>query len=403
MDALGGVTFSTAGGKTISSGRTLNLNGISSWGAGGVFFNGGTLVNQAGGVLTTTTNDAMTNFGGTNQFTNAGTFTKSAGTLTTTIGIPFSNTGTVNASSGTVSMTSTVAEHSGTTLTGGTWNVTNGATLNFSSGSNLTTIGSAASVSLDGASSTFNRVGPVTASTLTTNQGNFTLKNDRDITTASAFSNSGTVSIEDSATLFRIGASGSLAYTQTGGYTILAGGAMIDASAFNLNGGTLGGTGTIDAPLTTSGTTTIAPGSSPGALAVLGIATLASGNTFAVEVGGLTQGTQYDWLDVSGVLTLAGLLDVDFISSFENSVLPSDVFYIATAGSPIQGAFSNVASGNRIGTNTSKSFEVWYGTGSPYGENNLVLTQAPEPGRVMLLLACIGALSWKAQRRRRRK
>ncbi len=97
--------------------------------------------------------------------------------------VAFNNTGTVNVTGGTLTVYGGVTQHSGTTLTGGTWNMSGGSTLTFTTGSNLTTIGSAASVSLDGAASTFNQLS-ATASTLTTNQGSFTLKNDRDITTA---------------------------------------------------------------------------------------------------------------------------------------------------------------------------------------------------------------------------
>ena len=396
LSTSGGTTHFTGGvvitgnSQTITS-RAVTMAGTSSIGAGTLNFNSaGSLTNNGTfNVSNGSFLDFINTAGTASSFTNTGTIHKSgAGTwtlLSNSNGVIFSNTGTLNLTQGAFTIANAVTQHSGTTLTGGTWNVSGGGTLTFSTGSNLTTIGSAASVTLDGATSTFNRI-PTTASTLTTNQGSFTLKNDRDITTASAFSNSGTVSVQDSATLFRIGATGNLAYTQTGGMTILAGGAIIDASAFNLDGGTLTGTGIIDSPLTTSGSTIIGPGASPGALTINGNANFGSGNTFAVEVGGLAQGTQYDYLDVNGVLTLAGLLDVDFISLFENSVLPSDIFTIATADSAILGSFSNVASGSRIGTNTALSFEVWYGALSPFGENNLVLTQAPEPSRALLIV-----------------
>jgi hypothetical protein len=38
------------------------------------------------------------------------------------------------------------------------------------------------------------------------------------------------------------------------------------------------------------------------------------------------------------------------------------------------------------------SFEVWYGAGSPYGENNIVLAQAPEPSRALLLMLGLAGL-----------
>lgn len=133
-------------------------------------------------------------------------------------------------------------------------------------------------------------------------------------------------------------------------------------------------------------------------ITINGSTILGGGNTLAMEVGGLAAGIDYDVLAVNGILTLGGLLDVDFINSFENSVQISDIFTIATATSPILGGFSNVASGGWLSTNTGHAFEVWYGAGSPCGANNLVLTGAPEPSRALLLLL---GLSGMVKRRRR--
>lgn len=82
------------------------------------------------------------------------------------------------------------------------------------------------------------------------------------------------------------------------------------------------------------------------------------------------------------------------------SVIPSNIFIIGTADFAILGAFSNVASGGRISTNTSKFFEVWYGVGSPYGANNLVLTQAPEPSRALLLVVGLAGIAMRRRRQR---
>lgn len=401
----GGITMSGAATKLVS--RTLTNNGAATWSAGGFqigasavgVFNNGSISNPTASFTNSFDGSVSTNFAGT--FNNFGVFTKSGGTGTTTISSAFSNTGTVNVNTGTLTLSGAITQHSGTTLTGGTWNVTNNSTLTFSSGSNLTTIGSAASVSLDGATSTFNRLGSVTASTLTTNQGSFTLKNARDITTANAFTNSGTLTVQDSTTTFKIGTTGNLAYTQTGpsSVTILAGGAMIDSSAFNLNGGALRGTGTIDSNLTatTANATTIAPGASPGTLTINGSTVLGNSNTLAMEVGGLAAGIDYDLLAVNGILTLGGLLDVDFINGFENSVQFADMFTIVTSTSPILGAFSNVASGSLLATNTTWNFQVWYGAGSPYGADKVVLV-SPEPSRVFFLM--LGLCSMVMRRRR---
>lgn len=394
----GGLTISGASSKTLNTSRIVNNSGVANW-TGGSFDtgNGAVFNNQATGTFTTNFDGNFSfDLGGTtSSFNNAGTFTKSGGAGSTFISAAFGNTGTVNVNSGTLALFGGVTQHSGTTLTGGTWNVTNGAVINISTGSNITN--NQGNVTLDGAGSSFAKF----TTALNNNQGSLTLKNNRDLTTAGAFSNSGTMTVQDSTTVMTVGAGGGSAYTQTAGFTVLAGGAIIDASAFNLNGGTLSGTGTIDAPLSAiSGVpSTIVPGASPGVISINGFAMLGANNTLAMEIGGLNSGTDYDLLAVNGTLTVGGLLDLDFINGFENSVLPSDIFTIGTSTAAILGSFSNVASGSRLSTNTAYSFEVWYGAGSPYGANNLVVTGAPEPGRMILIVLGVAGV---AMRRRRK-
>ncbi|MBL9133495.1 MAG: PEP-CTERM sorting domain-containing protein, partial [Verrucomicrobiaceae bacterium] len=275
---------------------------------------------------------------------------------------------------------------------GGTWNVRNGSSLNFTTGSNITT--NQGSVMLDGAGSSFNRL----TTALNNNQGSFTIKNDRDLTTAGAYTNSGTTRVEDSTTTMTIGAGGSAAYTQTGGVTALVNGAFIDPSVFNLNGGTLQGTGTIESSVIAGpGSSTISPGMSPGTLTINGDLTLSSGSTLVMELGGLTRGTLYDYVDVNGVLTLAGMLDLDFINDFQNSLTSGEILTLATANSAILGSFSNVASGSYLMTNFPLGLQVWYGAGSPYGAENLVVA-IPEPSRALLTM--LGAASLMLRRRR---
>lgn len=386
----GGVNISAS---TQDLAGTVNMSGTSSIGSGTLVFLSGVLTNNG---TFNMNNASALNFANGGTFTNTGTgIINKSGAGTFTGSGTLNNTGTLSVTQGVFLNTGSVTQHSGTTLTAGTWNVSNGATLTFSSGSNITTIGSNANVMFDGAGSTFAKI-----NTLTTNQGGFTLKNDRDFTTTGAFSNSGSVTVDGSTTALTVGSGGSAAYTQTIGETVLVGGALIDASVFNLNGGELKGTGTIASSVITSGSTVIAPGQSPGALTIEGDLTLSAGNTLAMEIGGLMQGTEYDYIDVNGTLTLAGLLDLDFLDGFENTITYGDILTLATANSPILGAFSNVASGGRLWTNTDISFDVWYGAGSIYGENNLVITGAPEPSRSVLVLLGAAGLLMRRQRRR---
>ncbi len=399
----GGVTIS-ANGQILDM-HTLNLSSSSSIGAGTLILqNGSTLSNSGTFDIANATSLTFNGlFSGESLVLNTGAINKTGGGNTAFVnGVTLSNTGIVNVTNGSFSAFD-VLQYSDGNLTGGTWNVSSGGNITFINGVNLTTIGSDASLMLDGATSAFARLGSVIASTLTTNQGNFTLKNNRDITTASAFTNSGVVTVQDGTTAFKIGSGGSAAYTQTTGETVLVGGALIDASVFNLDGGELKGTGAVASSVITSGSTTIAPGQSPGMLTIDGNLTLSAGNTLAMEIGGLTQGTLYDYLDVNGTLTLAGLLDLDFLNGFESMVQYGDIFTLATADSAILGAFSNVVSGSRLWTNTDKSFEVWYGAGSLYGENNLVITGAPEPTRAMLMLLGFTGLMLRRRRQQRQQ
>ncbi|MBE7496315.1 MAG: PEP-CTERM sorting domain-containing protein [Verrucomicrobiaceae bacterium] len=408
---LASIAIDTAGTKFINSGRTVNIGDsvgaagsvTASW-SGGAITNLGPMNVRSDAAFTTSFDGAMQGGGSPGGALNihaGGSFTKNGGTGTTSIGtdgnwFSFNNSGTVNVSSGTLALgggAGTVAQHSGTTLTGGTWNVTNGASINITNGSNITTNGAASTVMLDGAGSSFNRL----TDALNNNQGSFTIKNDRDLTTAGAYTNSGTTRVEDSTTVMTIGSGGSAAYTQTGGVTALVNGAFIDPSVFNLNGGTLQGTGTIESNvLAGPGSNTIAPGLSPGALTINGDLTLSSGSTLAMELGGLTQGTLYDYLDVNGVLTLAGMLDLDFINDFQNSLANNEILTLATANSAIMGSFSNVASGSYLTTNYPIALQVWYGAGSPFGAENLVVV-IPEPSRALLMM--LGGLALLQRRR----
>ena len=248
-------------------------------------------------------------------------------------------------------------------------------------------------VTLDGAGSTFARI-----DSINNNQGGFTLKNDRDFTTLGALANSGSVRVEDSTTALTVNG----VYTQTGATssTTLVGGADFITTTFNLNGGSLNGTGDIFGPLTTSGASKISPGLSPGTLTINGGTLLDAGNDLFMELGGLTQGTLYDYLDVNGSLMLGGTLSLKFIDGFEAFLGSGDLFTIMTADSPIGGSFSNVASGGTLfDLDNLYEFTVLYGAGSPYGDDKVVLAaMVPEPGRAMLLT--LGGLVVVLRRRR---
>lgn len=428
VNANGGVNFSGSGSMSIINSRVLNISGTSSWTDGNIILQntgggqvGPQINNLAGSVfvasftgnrsITGDTSTGFTTSGGLPTFNNAGTFTKTGdtGTLTfanlhrTGVGdlpVALNNTGTVNVNNGTLTLSGGVTQHSGSTLTAGTWNVRNGAAIDITTGSNMTTNGAASTVLLDGAGSSFNRL----TTALNNNQGSFTIKNDRDLTTAGALANSGSLRVEDSTTALTVNG----AYTQSGSSssTTLTDGADITASSFSFGGGSINGTGDIFGNLTTTGGTKVSPGlsgaSSIGALSLHGDGSFGSSSDLFMQLGGTSQGSSYDYFSSTGSLSLGGILSLQFINNFESFIQLGEIFTLATAGSPILGSFSNAANGSVISDQDNLGqFSIFYGAGSTYGANNVVLvslTQAPEPGRA--LLALIGLASLALRRRR---
>ena len=110
----------------------------------------------------------------------------------------------------------------------------------------------------------------------------------------------------------------------------------------NFNGGTLlGNGGTITGNVSMSGT--ISPGDMPGAAGALGITgnyAQTSAGIFQLELGGLTAGSQFDVLNVTGTTSLNGTLDVSLINGFFPAV--GDTFTFLTSGGVVSGIFSTV-------------------------------------------------------------
>ena len=94
---------------------------------------------------------------------------------------------------------------------------------------------------------------------------------------------------------------------QTAGRTLVDPGATLGGAGghYTLNGGRLEGTGTVAGALENAGGI-VAPGASPGVLAVDGAYTQGPGGTLETEVTGLDAGTGYDRLAVSGAAIARG-------------------------------------------------------------------------------------------------
>ena len=192
----------------------------------------------------------------------------SSGVVGSSGGGLISNEGTIEGDGGGTLTVQGYTNFAGGTLTVGTWGAVGNSTLRLV-GANITT--NAANILLDGAASqiysgtsgTTNALAGFVTNAAT---GSFTVQNGADFTSAAAFSNAGTLTINGGGT-FIPGGTG--AYTQTGGTTILDGGTLgTSGNQINIQGGTLSGPGTVNADLTNAGEVDL--GSNPGILTVTG-------------------------------------------------------------------------------------------------------------------------------------
>ena len=102
-------------------------------------------------------------------------------------------------------------------------------------------------------------------------------------------------------------------------------------------------------------------------LRVTGNVTLLSSSNLVFQLGGLTQGTQYGYLNVTGNAALGGQLVLSFVNGFQAT--SNDSFTVLSSTASLTGSFANVASGARLNTtDQSGSFLV------NYSGNSIVLS-----------------------------
>ena len=159
----------------------------------------------------------------------------------------------------------------------------------------------------------------------------------------------------------------------------------------DIQSGVLEGDGTVTADVLVGDTLSV--GLSAGSLVVNGDLTLGAASQSIFEVGGVTPGTEFDLLDVNGDVTLGGDLVLSLIGG-SGVLTDSDVLTILTSDSPLTGAFSNVASGERLTVlGGGGSFRV------DYLGNDVVLSAfVPEPGAAVGL--ALGGMVVGLRRRR---
>ena len=421
----------STGALSVVSG-TLRVRSGTSLGGSVDVASGAHLEFRAGAFDFSMTNPTFTGAGSL-DFTGAGISFKTA-TGGTPISIPNAVTFQTGMWTSGDAVTTGVVNWTGTTISGaGTWTVGNGGTANVT-----------APVQLQTRNLTVASGGTAVVTAAISTSGGADVVNDGDMTlgagagfvnldgSPSTFTNTGTTTITGPDVGILPNPSGPNptegydVVNKGGNLTVQQGAALkIEGGSFTQEGGTTSVDGTLESEdpffvkygrvegrgallcdmifLAASGFAGgVAPGHSAGQLTITGNLTLADDTHFEVELAGTIQATEYDLLAVSETAMLDGFLDIELIDGFEQQVTGSDVFTVLTAGT-ISGAFGNVPSGSRVTTADGKgSFQVFYGSGSPFDADNVVLTNfiaVPEPST--LALAAIGALIASSRIRRR--
>ncbi len=237
---------------------------------------------------------------------NVGSFNNLGTVVTTTSGLLSSvnNQGTVRVESGgTLSLP---FHGSGSTLSGGNWEVKGTLDMFALPVGGITTVGPGTTVRIEDSGS-FPAI-----LTATQNNGSLYLANTSFVTGISAFTNSGTLTIDGGS----YSQSGGNGYTQAAGSTILKNGATLNGDV-TLTGGTIRGSGTVSGTTFTNSGGTLAPGASPGVINISGNYVQTSSGVLEIEVGGPNSANpDYDQLNISGSATLAGTLRATLISGF---------------------------------------------------------------------------------------
>lgn len=329
-----GERLTIGAGQTVQGIGNLGIGRTTFTNSGNVFasVNGGTLTVQPGGSTADFTNNATGTIGasngGTLAFSNA-----NGGTLTNNGNFTVADGSTFTVPAGALT------NLNGTTLTGGSYylsasSATSPATLSLGGGSIVT---SHAAISLYGPGTVFNEI-----NTLATNasDGSLSLAGGRNFTTAGALTNAGSLGASGST----LTVSGSL---NNSGLVVASGNGMVAVQGTLANSGVLapgypGSAGTITATGTLTQTATgslvgagtvtaptlslagsLRPGdyanTSGGFGSYVGMLTLSgqvglSGNTSLVF--DLASTNASDKINVSGVLTLAGTLNVNAMAGF---------------------------------------------------------------------------------------
>jgi hypothetical protein len=341
------------GGNGLANFATNSSGGSFTVAGGRVFTTSGAFTNN--GFLTATGSGSDFTTGGSASFINDGTLTATGGASETATGASgrFTNNGTlIVGTASTFSTRGSPTNFSGTTLSGGVYDVS--GTFQFA-GANIVT--NAANITLTGASSQIlnssNGANALANFATNASTGFFGLQGGRSLTTSEAFSNAGSLAIS-SGSNFTVGGTGM--FTQTRGITVDDGAlTLASTGTFNLQGGSLFGTGAITGALASSGTITPGDIVKPGQTGILtdtGSYTQNSTGTLDIGIRGTTPGTQYDQLNPT-TANLNGTLNINLFGFVPSIGSTFDIMNFSSES----GHFSTV---NGLAVNSQEHFTVTY-------------------------------------------
>lgn len=361
-------------GQTTTWGGTGSTTSTSSWGA---------YTNWSNGDPGSTGRAAV--FDGQGQTTITGAsvpvagITFNAGSYTITTGGKFSLTSGITVAAGTQTFNGTSIGFSNNQ----TWSVAAGAALNVLNSIRLHPNNS---LTLDG-------------------DGNFDLSGSLSEST----SGSATFTKTGSGTAILRGAANTtvVPMTVSAGTLLINGDFSSATGTVTVNGGTLGGTGSMRKNTTINAGGTLAPGASPGVLAFGGALTLATGSTTAFELNGTTRGTDYDGLNITGLTTFGGTLELDFGSTFADGTtldlfalggVPAGSFDFITGIGGYAGSFTNVG-----GLWTMESGGQLLSFSQSTGDLTFSAAPVPEPATSVALAGAtaLAIVAWRRGRGRR--
>jgi hypothetical protein len=221
--------------------------------------------------------------------------------------------------------------------------------------------------------------------------------------------NHGTLTVQSGATLTLNGQFKQDPYVSSQFVTYLNGGTLAGSQPLNFEAGQLIGRGTINGNVIVGSNApgisvkaTISPGDQldgHGMFIINGNLSLLNSSRILLSLVGGVQ-AHNDSLVISGSVMLDGILE---LNSFLVAPGSGETFTLFSS-SLLSGAFDNIANGARLqSANNNISFQVNYGAGSPYGANNVVLSDpqvVPEPASLLLFTG--GGLALTLLRVRRR-